>query len=333
MKRRRYLAGIATTTAGGALLSGCTSRSGGPGDGAGGDSPEPTVSGEDEVQALIDRAVSDLNTAVLEFAALREDVEGDGGVRLGSVSFPAERIRGAIGSAREHLDAAEPDATADQRRDVAALRDLASILAALTWLVARLADRVSQLRSLQQEIAAGDYEAARDTVEAFRTSEFGANARGKLRTATETAEGADADRLSALTSYDFAEVGAAVDLFGGAVSALLDLVSASGALLDGVVDLQAAKASAESGDFAAAEREAKDAREHFSTARTTLAGLSDVPAALQDEVSRASCVVDALVRGADYAVEGAAAGQDGDFQTARSRFQQASAQREKTRDC
>ncbi|WP_267641459.1 hypothetical protein [Haloarchaeobius amylolyticus] len=342
MNRRSYLRSLAVTaTALSPVLAGCNENDisggdeagggGGGDDDGGGESTETaTQTPEERAETHIKEAVGALNKVGFKLQELEDQLQED----PSSVEFDVEATRAMVESARSDLDAAADLATAEQTKDVQALRHLATIIAAMANAVETLqsTDPNARLEEIQSTIENEEYETAltmlRESKETLQTTA------DHVDEALAAAAEVDGERLKALNAVELSQVRPPLETIDRQVDAFITLATGFEQMLLGREDLAAAEAHLENKEAAAAEEDLQKAKTHFTSSQSTFDSMgSDAPEDISGHLERARCQAGHLVAATEHFQQAAEAFQDNDPLTASQERDAGKADLQKVNDC
>lgn len=311
--------------------SGDDSSGGGSDDGSdgSGDESESTTNDENDADLYIAQAVSTLNAVALRLNKVKDN--------LGSpdeVDLDQETLLDGIEEARGQLDTASETATETQTKQIATLRNLATVLAEMTRVV-------GILLSVDANALAGDAQTALDeenydeALSVVRDAKAKATtAQERTTTAEEALDGVNEDRLAAVDGVEYAKVEAAVTQTASLVETLDALTSGYEATILGAKDLETGRDQSESKEYERAEESFGAAKTHFETADATFAdSTADAPDDVAARIEVAACQTTHLLKAATAFEKSAAAASDGNLADAKSHKDDGEAQMQQVDEC
>ncbi|WP_227133887.1 hypothetical protein [Halorubellus salinus] len=304
---------------------------GGSGDGAGGsgDESDATTSDENDAELYIAQAVSTLNAVALRLNKVKDDLDSPD-----EVDLDQETLLGGIEEARGQLDTASETATETQTKQIATLRNLATVLAEMTRVVGILltVDANALAEDAQAALDAENYDDALSVVRDAKAK--ATTAQERTTTAEDALEGVNEDRLAAVDGVEYAKVEAAVTQTASLVDTVDALTSGYEATILGAKDLETGRSRSESKEYEAAEESFGEAKAHFETADATFAdSAANAPDDVAARIDVAACQSTHLLKAATAFEKSAAAASDGNLADANSHKEDGEAQLQKVDEC
>ncbi|WP_435360032.1 hypothetical protein [Haloarchaeobius sp. DFWS5] len=351
MKRRDYLRVALVGSVG--ALAGCqeTPTGDGPDDGSGGsdgggsggsnagnDGGDSTAEGEEkatesgaaQADSHIKEAVGSLNRVGYKLSETEEQLQND----PTAVEYDVEATLAVVESARSELDAAAGTATADQKKDIETLRNLATVMDSLARVLGTFqdADPAARLDEIQTTVKAEQYGEALTMVRDAKSTV--AEAEARVTTATEAANAMDKDRLAALDAVEYERIEGPLSSLSVSVDSFLGLATGYEAVLLGREDLVAANDHIDAREGDQAKAAIGKAKAHFTTANSEFDAIpADAPTEVTKHLDRAHCQTDHLVAASDHFEQAATAYDEGNPLEAKQERDAGEAELDKVNDC